>query len=605
MFHFPHPPDTLVTRQIECVSCKEVFIISEDYAQPDPQRSDHWRMPSEQPAHTELRHHSEPTHQTVLPFARTTPNQDSSPILNWNRSQRTFINCPRCGTDNRNWLRISYAPPPGNWWKRFSSRTKRFGLTAISYALTLFLLLRLLWRESVNDNLIAYGILLVIMVLGTFIPILAITGQWRAVRTHKIVSKFDKTQSFYSQISPTLKQGVFYFALFVLMIPFLIYILLPRTTDTFIKEKPLVERIDQIMVQLNEENLLKLQAEENNSLAPTENALVSMQGLMHKNLFLCNPDAIDSVLTKLGGINTQSLAPETAVLVENGVYHLNKLQIAVQNGTCTPNLVANAIIPLSTLYAEEWQKCTSGTASQMAQDPDCSDPVIASMVTYVQTVGDPGEPLFLGTIADEIQLTLKDARAVVQETNDPAVIARIESEVAIIEKAIDRANNGSSATPGTSTMLNTWMKYVGLSCLVAVITAVVATEIYVGQINHHLPKPLCSSIPNMTRVVQWELGRSLESLEELKGVNWTGAERNRHGGINLQGLRRAPNDTAIGNYVRAQKYIVSSDIWGNLLQTAVTHVRVPIAIHHTKQESIPNDVIQELLRGTSAKQHKD
>ena len=589
MFHFPQAPDTLVTRQIECVSCKEVFIISEDYAQPGPQKSDHWRMPSEQPAHTELHHHPEPTHQPVLPFARTTPNQAPSLTLTWNRSQRTFINCPRCGTDNRNWLRLAYAPPPGNWKERLSSRTSRFGLTGLSYAVTLFLLLRLLWRESIHNNLIAYGLLLVIMVLGTLIPIMAITGQWRKVRTHKIVSKFDKTQPFYNQISPTLKQGVFYFVLFVLMIPFLIYILLPRATNTFIKEKPLVERIDQALVQLNQESLLALQLEENNSLAPTENALVSMQSLMHKSLFLCNPAAIDTVLTNLRDINAQSLSPETAVRVENAIYNLNKLQTQMQTGTCDPTLVTNALFPLSTLYAEAWQKCAAASASETAQDPDCNDPAVAGLVTYLQKVSDPGAPLFLGTLADEIKLTLQEARMLVQETNDPAVIARIESELAVIEKAIDHANNGSNTAPGTSTMLNTWMKYVGLACLIAVITAVASTEIYVGRINQHLPKPICSSIPNMTRVVQWEIGRSLESLEELREVEWMDARRNRQGGIILEGLRRAPNETATGNYVRAQRYIVTSDMWGCIQETAVKHVRAPKAIQST-------DAIHEFLK---------
>jgi hypothetical protein len=568
MIHFPTPPDTLVTRQIECVSCKEVFIISEDYAQASSERSDHWRMPSEEPSHTELRHHSEPTYQTVLPFARTTPNQDPSPILTWSRSQRAFINCPRCGTDNRNWLRLAYAPHPGNWRERILSRLSRFWLIWLSYAVTIFLLVRLLLRESIKNNLIAYGLLLVIMILGTLIPASAIPGQWRRVRIHKIVNKFDKTQPLFNRISPSLKQGVFYFVLFVLALPFVSYILLPRTTNTFIKEKPLVERIDQALVELNPGNIETLLAEDGNALAPTENALTGMQSLMHKNLFLCNPTAIDSVLMNLRNLNSQGLSQETTVQIDNAIYNLNKLQTEIQNGTCDPNHVANAIIPLSAIYAEEWQKCAPLSASERAQNPDCNKPIIESMVQYVQNVGDPGAPLFLGTLADEIRLTLQEARFLVQETNDPVVLDRIESEVAIVEKAIDRANNGSNATPGTSTMLNTWLKYVGLSCLVAVITAVFATEIYISHINHHLPKPICESIPNMTRVVQWEIGRSLETLEELRDVEWMGARRNKHGGINLEGLRRAPNETAEGNYVRAQKYLVVSDMWGTLMETA-------------------------------------
>ncbi len=481
MFHFPHPPDTLVKRQIECVSCKEVFIISEDYVQPF--------------------------------------------------SQRTFINCPRCGTDNQNWLRLSYASHPGNKLEQIWDFLNRFSLTWLSIAVTLFLLIRLLMREWGNEYLLTYALVFVIIILGTVIPITAITGQWRTERIHKIIAKFDKTLPWYKLLSPALVQGVLYFGLFVLFIPTVVYILLPGVTGAYQNEKLLTERIDQVLVALDDAAMQDLADNHSNELAPANNALISLQGLMPNNLFLCDPADIDTMLTNLGDMNTQGISPETAVLIENAFHHLEQLKTQAANGSCDPNTVISAVQPLSTLNADTWQACITAHAADIATNPVCNDPAVLTIVEYLQKAGDPGA-VFLGTLTGKIRYTLQQVRTLVQQTDDPEILARIESDVTTIEKVIKRANDGPDTLPGTDTMLNTWLIYVGISCLIAVITAVVATEIYVSQINNDLPKPICSSILNLTRVVQWEIDRSLESVEELKRIEWTDAERNQHGGIN-------------------------------------------------------------------------
>lgn len=573
MVRFPNAPDTLVTLQIECVSCQEIFTLAEDEANAMTRSS--WRMPTAGPGHTEMEPRPENTRHLVRPLARSTPNQDPESWERWGDNKETAVNCPRCGTDNRNWLRLAYAPHPGSKWERFWARINKFTLTWISIILTIFLLGRLLFRERENDHLFIYALMIVIIILATIIPIMAITGQWRKERTHKIVTKFNETLPFYKRFSPSLTQGVLYFSLFVLLIPAVVYILLPAVTGRFKSEQPLVERIDQAVVSLDPEKIQTLQTTDSKQLVPTENALASMQSMMPKNLFLCDPEAIDTLLTTLTTMDMNVVDPQVGVRVDNAIYHLGELQKQVDKGTCDPQTVTNAIMPLGALYTEEWQHCATAAADELAQDPVCSNPTVVSIVEYLRTAAAPGSPLFVATLADEIQLTLKEARKILQETNDPEIIARIESELAVIENGIDYANNGPTTFPGTSDMLNTWLKYVGLSCLIAVITAVVSTNIYASKVNKHLPQPLCYSLSRLTRVVMWEARHSLEINGHFDRIEWHEAYRNRNGGITLRGHLCPPsNGQSAQKYVRAMSYNLVSDLWGHVIVAEAKPVRV-------------------------------
>ena len=63
---FPKAPDTLVTLQIECVSCRELFTLAEDVANATTLGS--WRMPTNGSGHTEMQPRPPLTHELVRPL---------------------------------------------------------------------------------------------------------------------------------------------------------------------------------------------------------------------------------------------------------------------------------------------------------------------------------------------------------------------------------------------------------------------------------------------------------------------------------------------------------------------------------------------------------
>lgn len=586
MVRFPKAPDTFVTLHINCVSCNELFMVAEDEA--NAKKLEFWRTPSKKSGKTEFHERPEQTHKLVRPLTRSTPEFEENAWQEWQENVKTAVNCPRCGTDNRNWLRLAYAPHPGNKLERLLDILNRFWLTWLSVIVTGFLLLRLFFHNREDQGLIEYvlnsdywfiyALMLVIIILGTIIPITAIPNQWRKVRIHKIERVYDKTQSFFDKISPISVQGVAYFGIFVLLIPLVVYILLPRATSTLQKETPLIEQIDQALVALNPEKIQDLYDNHPNELAPTEGALASLQGLMPNNLFLCDPATIDTMRTTLTDASTQNLAAETAVLVDNAIYHLEQLKNQVHKGSCDPQIVANVMEPLGTLYAAAWQKCAAAPADEAATDPICNTPAIVSITEYLQRVGDPGATP-LGTLPGRIKYTLQEARTLAQQTNNPQTLAQIESNLTTIENAIKRANDTPDALSRNTNILNTWLKYVGLSCLVAVITAVAATNIYESKVRRHLPQPLCHSLSRLTRVVLWEARHTLEINGQFDRIEWNKAHRNTNGGITLRGHLCPPtNGQPPEKYIRAMSYTLISDLWGHITVAEARPIRVTPSI---------------------------
>lgn len=589
MVRFPKAPDTFVTLHIQCVSCNELFVVAEDEA--NSTKQENWRTPKNGSGKTQLHKRPEHSHKLIRPLGRMDAEFTEDGWGEWQKHSETAVNCPRCGTDNRNWMRLAYAPNPGNQFEKLKETLNKSWLLWISLLVTGFLLLRLFFRSFekgdspilyVRDtqNWFVYALMIVIIILGTVIPIVSLPNQWRTVRIHKIISKYDKTRPFYKNISPILGQGIAYLILFIFVIPTLVYILLPMTTGFLQKETPLVERFDQALIDLDRENIETLQKTEPNELIPAQNAVASMQTLMPNNLFFCEPTAIDTTLANLRDVSSQNISAETAVRVDSAIFYFEKLQTQAQNGTCNPETVAQAILPLGELYSQSWQNCIDGNST----DPICSNPAVVTIIEYLQHKADPGA-LSLTALTDEIKYTLQEARIFALQTNNPQVIAQIESELSTIEKVIKRANDGRETLPGNASMLNTWLKYVGLSCLVAVITAVVATIIYESRISRHLPQPLCYSLSRLTRVVLWEARHTLEINGQFDRIEWNQALRNRNGGITLRGHLCPPtNGQPHGKYVRAMSYTLISDLWGHIIAAEARPIRVSPSILQAWEE---------------------
>jgi hypothetical protein len=274
MLRFPAPPDTLLTRQLECISCKEIFTVSEDYALPDRQRTEYWQLPSDHLPDTQLRYQPDRTRRSVTPETRAMPNRAPHRISNWAESRRVHVNCPRCGADNRNWLHVSNIPRSASSLATFQQWRQRFAPATIGVFVTLALVAAAFWNVY-KPEAIGNGLTLVIVILlAGFLSINTITRQWRALREYHYRRAFVSPHSLGESLSPTQQTGLRYFAIFVFLVPFLLYVFIPKsfglassifTPST--SKATLSERIDSLFEPLEQE---LAETEENEAAAEVE-----------------------------------------------------------------------------------------------------------------------------------------------------------------------------------------------------------------------------------------------------------------------------------------------------------------------------------------------
>ncbi len=224
MFNFPDFPDALSTRQIQCISCNEVFIVSEDYPTVAGRRTESWRLVPDRFPDTQLRYQPVRHRRTITPPMRANPNRNPDEFLDWEHSSKALINCPRCGADNRNWLHILRSPQ--SWSQRFPTAWLGYLAPAI-LGIIAFIHFRDLTQGL--GNLI---LLLVSIFLVAHIPLQSCTRGWRKLREYHFAQQHVKTQSIWQSLPPPLRTGISSTAAFLFLLPFLLYVLIPWGFDT-------------------------------------------------------------------------------------------------------------------------------------------------------------------------------------------------------------------------------------------------------------------------------------------------------------------------------------------------------------------------------------
>lgn len=126
-----------------------------------------------------------------------------------------------------------------------------------------------------------------------------------------------------------------------------------------------------------------------------------------------------------------------------------------------------------------------------------------------------------------------------------------------------------------------WMVNAIIGGVIALAVAGLVVNEAASSINAQLPKPIGYSVANMTRVVVWEAKRSLEVPGTTGQIQWVGVVRNKiTGGIELKGICRDHvddgDDYDPGKAVRAQKYVITSDLNGYIIDVTVTDEKAPL-----------------------------
>ena len=213
---FPQPPQTLVTRQLECVRCHEIFTIAEDWPNQFGNRTQDWRVPPNQYPATPLRYNNNREQVGVIPEFRTEPAVQIQTVHD--PALRHHLNCPRCGADNRNWLFVST-----------QLRIHREPTLLVGGLITFILLLFIIfssWPTLFEGRTLA----LICLVLAAGLPLFIIPQQWGGLRNFQMVSRFLPMVP-QPRIPPTLQTAVTLYIGLILLLPAVRYAVLPAAQN--------------------------------------------------------------------------------------------------------------------------------------------------------------------------------------------------------------------------------------------------------------------------------------------------------------------------------------------------------------------------------------
>jgi hypothetical protein len=255
MHTLPHTPVTFTTRQLTCVSCQERFAIAEDLimtnqspawngqlnsepetirvgngandatARPTPGLSAKWRLPNDKTEAIALREQEVWMQRSVTPQKRAEPLHTPEYAYSYERTDDNFLNCPRCGADNRNWAQLRAQPAS---WRLWLNRFPLAGwgvIVALAIAVTTTYVILAwdlrLWHSGL--------LLLAILVAGTW-PCLWLTGAWEKLRRASNLETVRPNSHFQTEMLLWSK-GLLYVLLVALVIPLFLFEAGPRFFD--------------------------------------------------------------------------------------------------------------------------------------------------------------------------------------------------------------------------------------------------------------------------------------------------------------------------------------------------------------------------------------
>ncbi len=571
MIQFPAPPNTLATRQITCICCHEQFTVSVDV--PDRRQRfivDSWHVPADRAHSTELRYEANRRRRQTSPVARAVPEPNPEHSPHRDREQYYFVTCPRCGADNRNWLNF-LGQMPFPWQNSFLigcalTLLAGVGIVILRVDLTILPDLELnRWTRWLP--------LLIAVVLVGLLPLWLIPGLWYETRLRKYMT--DVVPAMKDSLSPAALRTVLIWGILALLLPFVIYVIPPLLRQLvnvdFGPRPTLVEQIDTVSGQID-------QLPES---APVTNAFVGLTAVLNTQLRACEKTQIDQMIADLQAIASTSphgnllLVTRTSdvlsVIRETADDACRNQLIQKVRSTLQPVVNETNPYPLSnnlTLQQcrDQWQAANDG--QNVVVDPACYNFLLLTLLGDLGRIENSQAPIWnrAGILAEVRQL-------VADPNLLPGPRAQIASHIATLENSLQ-----ASAEPSEPWLnwryLVFWFTAVSLTALLSSICAFQTLNQRIDWLDPHVPRPIFTSVANMTRVAVWEAKHALEIDGYEHRIQWTRAIRNEVGGIDLVGFFRDPpellSDGTMSNLVRAQRYGVSTDMWCHIREARIS-----------------------------------
>jgi len=594
LFRFPQVPDTRVTRQIECVSCQHIFTVSEDIPnRPDP-RSLWWRRTPDHNPYVERRRHDQIQRQAIVPETDSRA-RESQRAGEWQSYEFHSMDCPRCGTDNRNWVYIN--SKQSAWWK---IQPANIGLL-IAFA---FLLLSF-WQMFQKKTPPGYWVLLIVFFIffGWVVP-RNIVLSWRRLRQHKNKNRFlKKPPTWQPNIPKPIANAFFAYIVSVSLVLFLATIGIPWSSNWVAQtiEPPatsLQERVDRLLVafQKAEDNDEVITANE-----PINNAnIIALANVVNQVEQSCNLAPVATMIATFEQVLNGSPVDQRGLLLQNALSDLRALQ-ANANSPCQSELIAQATTSINILRRQQDDACTinkDDAACNLTLFLDTQIAELELLNPYIPSRTPISEE---AAIADPA-LVLERLQPITTVVPDELTRIKIESNLGPIENAVGTAVSTTAWFTAGAPYLNIWLVNAGFAGLISILTAVGAAYAYADSADRNLPRPVYESVSRLTRVLMWEAVNTLNISElYLPEIQWTGAMRNEHGGVDIMGLfRDMPEqfpDGSLSAFVRAQRYTIRSNEWGNIVEAHIFDHEVPRPAGFSPCENRPVPVEPRSLPG--------
>ena len=576
MLNLPALPQTRIARQLTCVCCNHVFTIAEDDALRESARSQQWQFPPDAHHDAQLRYQPDRSLRPVITEARADSNINPDAFQTWDENRRDQINCPRCGADNRNWLHI-VNPSKRHHVEQLRDWRKTNGAALFWPILAtglVFFILALSFAYYFDPHPVQWVLMGAgIVTLLALIPILFLPASF-------VVGLQQWRQRFGMAV-----YGLLITAVLVIMAAYFHY------DSEAEKVGPIITMFVVIALAGIVPTITMLSA------WPRLRIFKASRGIVPPKSFFDFSPALRSWFAYTGLFLI--ILPLFLYVAVPGGFHL------------VTELLKPDEEPAPTTLAERVNKVRTGLEDILVQAPPGStemvEEAIADLLVFIEDVPlsiDALNNLTLDQKADIVLAWTHDlAKNASPEDRQPILDAIADLETFVETSGVVVAVPAAEPAPAAKTettedaeaekdkllpwmsvdkkFFNTWFKYVLASSIAALVFSLVAVNGFVRRIGFQLPRPIFHSLANMTRVVVWEAGTSLEIGDEVHLVQWTGIQRNEKGGINLVGLYRDAvpayqTDDSPTARVRAQRYEISSDMWGRIESANVTAVRVPI-----------------------------
>lgn len=169
----------------------------------------------------------------------------------------------------------------------------------------------------------------------------------------------------------------------------------------------------------------------------------------------------------------------------------------------------------------------------------------------------------LGLNLNEAELDETDKETLTPLVNN--VMAEMDTLAKLVADISDLDKGGIEIPDAIDTKpLRTWVKFLGLTGLIAFTLSYHAVNSHIRQVEPLLPPPVFVSVSTLSNLALEEIRNTLRlPMEELTHVEWMDAKRNASGGISLTGIRVMSRD-GFNDPRHIRTYLVETDPWGRI-----------------------------------------